>query len=276
MCGCPAPAWYSEGPGFHLLSPLPLAAERNIQEKGEGKLRPRDAAVPCSGVAWIPGTPDQLLSRGMGRRQSLPPDPPQESESLVAGQSVQSTALGQAVQLKDGDVQAEEEVHRGPRQTQTQVQELLAMVETQELPGRVEGQPLGQAEAQWLVDLPLEAEPWPQCDCCPAPSLRPPCPQRPPHPCSRLLWVLSPTRMAQRSIFLRKAVESRCLVFRLSSIRSHTHGMPQNVVGWTSWSISVRKPWMGQDGALGDPHAHKGHEVRSFSMGARMGQGQGR
>lgn len=56
------------------------------------------------------------------------------------------------------------------------------MVETQELPGRVEGQPLGHAEAQWLVDLPLEAEPWPRCDCCPAPGLRPPCPQRPAAP----------------------------------------------------------------------------------------------
>lgn len=91
-------------------------------------------------------------------------------------------------------------------------------------------------EAERVTAAPRSHPPPPpgSAPCAPVQSLL--------YPIIRLLLVLRPMRMAQRSILLRKAVESRCLVFRLSSMWSHTHGMPQNVVGWTSRSSSIRKP----------------------------------
>lgn len=63
-------------------------------------------------------------------------------------------ALRQAVQLEDGHVEAEEVIAGGLREPQAHVEELRAAVQAQDLPGAVEGQPPGQAEAQRLVDLP--------------------------------------------------------------------------------------------------------------------------
>ena len=63
-------------------------------------------------------------------------------------------ALRQAVELKDGHVEAEEAIQRGSGEPQAQVEVLPAVMETQELPGLVESQPLGQAKAQGGMGLP--------------------------------------------------------------------------------------------------------------------------
>ena len=63
-------------------------------------------------------------------------------------------ALGQAIQLEDGHVEAEEVIHGRSGEPQAQVEELPAVMQAQGLPGLVEGQLLGQAEAQRRMELP--------------------------------------------------------------------------------------------------------------------------
>jgi hypothetical protein len=67
---------------------------------------------------------------------------------------VDARALGQAVELADGDVEAEEEVQGGLGQPQAQVEELLAVIQAQGFSGPVEDQLLGQAEEEWRMGAP--------------------------------------------------------------------------------------------------------------------------
>ena len=89
---------------------------------------------------------------------SLHQNPPQQPEVLLPGERVDARALGQAVELKDGHVETEEVIQGGSGEPQAQVEVLPAVMEAQEPPGLVEGQPLGQAEAQRGMGLPGGAD----------------------------------------------------------------------------------------------------------------------
>lgn len=73
---------------------------------------------------------------------------------MLPGDRVDAGALGQAVEREDGHVEAEEVIQGGSGEPQAQAEVLPAVMETQELPGLVKGQPLGQAEAQRGMGLP--------------------------------------------------------------------------------------------------------------------------
>lgn len=187
---------------------------------------------------------------------SLHQDPPQQPEVLLPGERVDARALGQAIELEDGHVEAEEVIQGGSGEPQAQVEVLPAVMEAQEPPGLVEGQPLGQAKAQRGMGLPGGADAGEQSwasglhagRAAPHPLWG--SPETQPHLNMRFLFVLSPSHMAHWSILLRNGVDESWLVFRLSSNLSQTHGTPWNRVGFTSRSVSIREPCTTRHGGL--------------------------